>query len=246
VLQCCVFAIATSHGPLFAADPNQPVTTDTQTQHEAESESRPLRTTVADYSERREKENVARLLDILANHQSELLESQRPTRNIEDEMRREATLRDAAELAHIPYSPDKIRLNGAEGSTALARVSERLNDQKIPQSRRNITRICSVKTRQNGTLLSSGNHSLRPVGKNNYIAMINIQPGDTSIEIGVDRWDVKLPKDMGSNNFILTLYVPPKGKPEFHIFSVPDLLAQDKPYLPAWLPSDFKLTPPAG
>jgi len=213
---------------------------------EQDAETRPLRTTVPDYSMEQEEENVERLLSILAQQYAELEEDLSTLSDREELVTEKAVQQDAAALAHIPFSPDKVRLSGAEGSAALARVSQRLSNEKIPQSRHNIARICAIKTRQNGTLVSSVNRSLKPVGKNNYVAKVRLQPGDTSIQIGGDRWEVRLPKDINSMNYLITLYIPPSGKPEFHIFSIPDLLAQDSPYIPPWLPPEFALSPSAG
>ncbi len=213
---------------------------------EQDVESRPLRTTTPDYSVEREEENVARLLNILAQHYAEAEAAAKAMPSEEELALRKAARLDAASLALIPYSADKVRLSGAEGSTALARVSQRLSDSNIPESRHQIARICSIKTRLQGALISSETRSLQAVGKNNYIAKVRLQPGDTTIEVGGDRWDVQLPKDISSMNYLITLYIPPTGKPEFHIFSIPDLMAQDNPYIPDWLPTEFDLPPTAG
>jgi hypothetical protein len=47
-------------------------------------------------------------------------------------------------------------------------------------------------------------------------------------------------------HYLVTLYVPPSESPEFHVFSVNDLLAVDKPHIPVWLPSNIELKPTAG
>jgi len=215
-------------------------------QNSDDRESRPLRTHTRDYSVVREAENVARLLALIADHYTELQESMRTLPSAEELALRDAALRDAATLALIPFSVDKVRLNGSEGSTALAQMTQRLNDNNYPESRRDIALICSIKTRLYGALIASENRSLIPVGKNHYVAKIRLQPGDSTLRVGNARWEVRLPENINALDYLITFYNPPWGKSEFHIFSVQGLLAEDKPHIPAWLPAKIQLKPQAG
>ncbi len=221
------------------------VATAAETQPKTEMESRALDPDSA-LAASREEENVARLLTLLARHYSELQESLRIQASPEELAARNAAQSDAVALAHIPYSVDKVRLSGSEGSTALALITQRLNDSTIPKSRRNVARIFSIKTRLRGVLISSENRSLKPVGKHHYIAKVHLLPGSTSIQMGNRHWQIQLPEDISAADYLITLYSPPSGIPEFHIFSVSDLLAQENPYIPAWLPSELQLTAAAG
>jgi hypothetical protein len=214
-----------------------------------EMESRPLRTLDPDSSTAsiaREADSVARLLTLLTRHNSELQESAAAQANSEELAAQRAEQGDAYTLAHIPYSVDKIRLSGSEGSTALAQITQRLNDASIPESRRDVARIFSIRTRLSGSLISSENRSLKPVGKHHYVAKVRLNPGNTSVQVGTNHWEIQLPEDIGSAYYLVTLYTPPTGKPEFHIFPVADLLAQENPYIPAWLPTELQLTTAAG
>jgi hypothetical protein len=218
-------------------------------QPKTEMESRPLRTLDPDSSLAslaREEESVARLLTLLARHYSELQESLEAQANPEELAARRAARSDADTLANIPYSVDKVRLSGSEGSTALAVITQRLSDSSIPESRRDVAHIFSIKTRLYGSLISSENRSLKPVGKHHYVAKVRLQSGNTSIQVGTNRWEIQLPEDISSAYYLITLYTPPAGKPEFHIFAIADLLAQENPYVPAWLPSELQLTTAAG
>jgi hypothetical protein len=220
-----------------------------ETPPDAELESRPLRTLDPDSSIAsitREEESVGRLLTLLAQHYTELQESLDAEANSEELAALRAAQNDANRLAHIPYSVDKVRLSGSEGSTALAQITQRLNDSSIPQSRRDVARIFSIKTRLSGALVSSENRSLKPVGKYHYVAKVRLQPGNTSVQVGINHWEIQLPEDISSAYYLITLYTPPTGKPEFHIFPVADLLAQEDPYIPAWLPAELQLTTAAG
>ena len=134
-----------------------------------------------------------------------------------------------------------MRLNGDEGSTALSQISQRLSDSSIPESRRDIAPICGIRTQLFGKLIASERRSLRPVGKNHYIARIRIQPGDTTLRIKEHRWELQLPENMSASDFLVTLYSPPGSPPELHIFAVDDLLALEEPHIPAWLPEELNI-----
>jgi hypothetical protein len=209
-------------------------------------ETKPLRTTTKDYTLAEEAENVARLRALLAGYYAELKESALSLPSEQERLQREEARRDAERIAKIPFSPDKVRLNGFEGSTALAQITRRLADPDLPESRRDVAPICSIKTRLFGSLVGSENRSLQPVGKSHYIARIRLQPGDTTLYIQGDRWEVQLPRDVSAQEFLITLYRPPGGSPELHVFSVDELLAEDDPHIPAWLPDNLQLDPGAG
>ena len=209
-------------------------------------ETKPLRTTSREYTLAEEEENVERLRALLAGYYAELKESALTHPSQEEQLQREEARRDAERIAKIPFSPDKVRLNGFEGSTALAQITRRLADPDLPESRRDMAPICSIKTRLFGTLVGSENRSLQPVGKSHYIARIRLQPGDTTLYIQGDRWEVKLPRDVSAKEFLITLYRPPGGRPELHVFAVEELLAEDDPHIPAWLPDNLQLDNQAG
>jgi len=209
-------------------------------------ESKPLRTYDVDYTQAREAENVERLHGLLESYYAELQESARILPTPEEIAQREMAQRDADSLDRIPFSVDKVRLSGAEGSTALAAITQRLMDPTIPESRRDIAPICIIKTRLFDTLVGSENRSLRPVGKNHYIARVKLQPGDTTISILSNEWSLQLPQHASTRDFVITLYRPVDGEPELHVFAVDDLLAADNPHIPAWLPDELDLKIKAG
>ena len=209
-------------------------------------ESKPLRTPSVHNTLAQEAENVERLHSLLSGYYTELQESARTLPTAEEISRREASQRDADKLAKIPFSPDKVRLNGSEGSTALAQITQRLMDTSIPESRRDIAPICSIKTRLFGTLVGSESRSLRPVGKNHYVARIRLHPGETTLSILEDRWEVRLPQNASASDFLITLYRAPGSTPELHVFAIDDLLAEDEPHIPAWLPDELTLKTRAG
>jgi len=194
----------------------------------------------------RDSKDVARLLSLLSRHYAALEESKKTQPTDRELAQRLAAQRDAADLANIPFSADKVRLNGQEANTALARMTQRLSDKKIPESRRDIVLICAIETRLFGTLIASENRSLKPAGKNQYVARIRLQPGESTLRVGNDLWEVSLPQDINAADYLITLFAPPDRTPEFHIFSIADLLELDKPHIPAWLPTGINLNSSAG
>jgi hypothetical protein len=209
-------------------------------------ETRPIRLSARDFSARQEKENVARLYELLTNHYAELQEASRTLPTEEEIARRKSALEDARTLARIPFSADKVRLSGAEGSMALAQITRRLSDPGLPESRRDIEPICSIRTRLFGSLIASETRSLRPVGKHHYLARIRLQPGDTNLRIQGAQWDIQLPQDVSARDYLVTFYYPPGGRPELHLVAVDELLAEEQAHIPAWLPEELELTSGAG
>lgn len=209
-------------------------------------ESKPLRVEAQAYTLAAEEENVKRLHALLATYYAELQESARTLPSEEELARRNAARIEADQLSRIPFSADKVRLNGAEGSTALSQITRRLTDPNIPESRRDVAPICGIKTRLFGSLIASENRSLRPVGKNHFVARIRLQPGDTTLSIKSNRWQIQLPQHVSASDFLVTLYTPPGSPPELHLFAIADLLAEDNPHIPAWLPDEVQLASRAG
>lgn len=229
-----VAAVATAEPNRIASEPEAPAANT----HRDTTGDKPTRA--------QEAETVERLHNLLENYYVELEESDQILPTAEEIAQREAARHDAATLNEIPFSVDKIRLSGPEGSAALARISQRLVDPRIPESRRDVAPICTIKTRLLDTLIGVENRSLKPVGKNHYILRVRLQPGDTTISILSDQWEVQLPQDGNAQDFLITLYNPVGGTPELHVFAVDDLLATGKPHIPAWLPEELGLKTTTG
>jgi hypothetical protein len=191
-------------------------------------------------------EDVFRLLALLNQYHHDRLESLKRQPTAEELARREASRQDADSLAKIPFSADKVRLNGAEGITALARISQRLSNDDIPETRRDIAPICGLKTRLYGSLIASENRSLKPIGKGQYIARVRLQPGDTTLRVQSHRWELRLPQSIDSADYLITLFLPKSGEPELHVFAVDALWGEESPYIPAWLPDELNIKPMAG
>lgn len=202
-------------------------------------ESKPLRTPTPDYSEEAEAARVAQLHKLLRNYYVEEERSRQMDPTAEELEERKAAQQDADRLARIPFNANKVRLSGVEGSTALAKISQRLNNPDIPESRRDTAPLCSIKTHLFGTMIASERRSLAPVGKHHYVTRIELQPGDTTLRIQGYRWQVSLPEDIHTQAYLITLYKPPGLSPELHIFSIDELLAEEQAHVPAWLPEQL-------
>jgi hypothetical protein len=209
-------------------------------------ESKAIEVKSPEYSLEQEAEDVDQLFSLLGEYYTDLQESAQILPSDDEVSKRAASQEDAVRLARIPYSVHKVRLTGNEGSTALAQISQRLNNPNIPESRRDIAPICSIKTRAYGSLIFSESRSLRPVGKNHYLARIRLQPGDTTLRVRNDRWDVHLPQNINAGDYLITLYSPPGAELELHVFPVIELLATEDAHVPAWLPEELDLNRPAG
>ena len=210
------------------------------------SETKLTPPTARDYSLQQEARDVERLRRLLSEFYVDQQESLKVMPSAEELAQRKAADEDSRKLAMIPFNADKVRLTGSEGSTALSQITRRLSDRDIPESRREIAPICSIKTRLYGSLIGSETRSMKPVGKHNYVARIRLQPGDTTLHILQNRWEISLPNDASSAEYLFTLYAPPVGTPELHVFAVDELLAEDDPHIPAWLPEELGLRPGAG
>ena len=204
-------------------------------------ESKPLRTTVPDYSAEQEAKQVAKLHQLLQAYYTEAEEASNTQPTPTELAEREKASRELEATTRIPFNADKVRLSGAEGSTALSEITRRLNDPKIPESRRDSAPICSIKTHLFSTLIASDRLSLKPAGKHHYVAKVRLQPGDTTVRVQGHRWKIRLPDDINVSEYLITLYKPPGNAPEFHIFSVDELLAEDQAHIPPWLPDELQI-----
>ena len=230
----------------YQSEPTPTLAVAEQAQRAQAMESKPLHMQKTLYHEKQEADSVGRLHGLLDHYYSELEEAPNvfPTET-EVEDRKNAQI-EADALQRIPYSASKVRLTGAEASASLASISQRLMDNRIPESRRDISPIFAIRTHLFDTLIVSENKSLTPLGKNHYIARLRIQPGDTTLTIFSDEWTLRLPQHANARDFLITLHKPLGGEPELHVFAVDDLLDLENAHLPAWLPDELDIPKNAG
>jgi hypothetical protein len=133
------------------------------------------------------------------------------------------------------YSPQQVLLNGAQGVLALQTISQRLADASIPAQRRSSDIIFHAEVRRDGTLLSSKSHSLRPLGKSQYVGKISLAGGEVEITVREQQWSLLLPV-ADSADYIVTLSTLRDQQHEFHVIAVAELLGTNRSDFPAWLP----------
>ncbi|MEP6390556.1 MAG: hypothetical protein ABJ056_11595 [Halioglobus sp.] len=190
----------------------------------------------------REIDEVERLRQLLTAYYVEQQEALQVMPTQEELAQREAAANTASATDLIPFSVNKLHLNGAEGSAVLTQFTQRLSDPSIPESRRDMAPICTFKTRLFGSLIASEKRSLRPVGKHHYVARVRLQPGDTTLRIRDNSWQLRLRDDASAEDFLVTLYAPPGTQAELHVVSVQELIAIEDAHIPAWLPSEIALS----
>lgn len=211
----------------------------TLSQRNRAMESKPLRSMDMDYTQSPDAKNVERLHGLLEEYFAQVQHSANVLPTDDEVVLRERAQRDIEMLAKIPYSVDKVRLSGSEGNTALAHITRRLMNPAIPESRRDSAPICSIKTYLFDTLVANESRSLQPVGKNHYVAKVRLQPGESTLSILSERWDVSLQQLTVASDFLITLYRPPGRNAQLHIFAIEDLLALEDAHIPAWLPPEL-------
>ena len=200
-------------------------------------ETMPLRETVPDFTAEAEAEQASRLQDMLRSyHQAEADE--------DTPQAADAKPASAHEPELIPYNVNKVRLTGAEGSMALAKISRRLADPRIPQSRREYHPVCAIRTYVKGSLVAGESRSLRPVGKHHYLLKQVLQAGKTTITIAGHSWTVLLPDDQPTQDYLITLYKPPGMAPQFHVFPVAGLMAAGNLSIPDWVKDELGVAAP--
>ena len=209
-------------------------------------ESKPIRHHTTYYTAQEEERSVERLLVLLDRHNRDEQKSMEPEPDPALAALEAAVERDAKALSRIPFSADKVRLSGAEGNIALAQISERLANPDVPASRHDFALICNLQTRLDGQLTSTSTRSLQPVGKNHYLARITLPPGETSFTVRDHKWHVRLPRDIGNTEFLVTLYAPASIPPELHVIPLDEIVAQKTIAFPSWFPPELGLTPDAG
>ncbi|MEP5765433.1 MAG: hypothetical protein ABJ308_12610 [Halieaceae bacterium] len=144
----------------------------------------------------------------------------------------------AAEIA-----ASKVRLDGDESIVAIKKISERLADNSIPTQRRDVDIIYHIQVRRDGALVSSSSHSLKALGKSQYVGKVSLRGGDARVTVRKNSWKLELGQEAAAD-YLITLHLPNYGEPELHVIAVDELKATGWAELPPWLPY-FGSLPPA-
>ncbi len=133
------------------------------------------------------------------------------------------------------FSLSKIRLSGPESVAALENISRRLADNSMPIQRRELDIIFHVEVRRDGKLISSSSHSLKALGKSQYIGKVSLQGGSATFTVRKEDWSAKL-ITQDSSDYLITLSQLRGADSELHVIPVDELKATQWAELPPWLP----------
>lgn len=161
----------------------------------------------------------------------------------EKEARQRAS-QEATALSANTYDSGKVRLSGAEGNLVLAEFSRRLYDPELPDPRRDIPPVCSIRTWLFDNLIAGEQRSFQPVGKYHYLLKEQLQPGQTTVRVSGHSFLIDIPEESHSQAYLLTLYKPPGQQPQLHAFPVAELIAVSEAHIPPWLPDELELRRP--
>jgi len=142
------------------------------------------------------------------------------------------------------HAGQRTLLSGADGSLVLAEFNRRLSDPALPESGRDVAPICSIRTYLYGNLIAGEQRSFQPVGKYQYLLKQHLQPGVTTVKLPGHSWELHVPEDSQSQEYLLTLYQPPGEEPRLHAFPLAELRATRDAHIPPWLADDLDLHAP--
>ena len=133
------------------------------------------------------------------------------------------------------YPADKVRLSGPEGVSAIQDITARLEKEIMAGQRREVDIIFHIEVRREGELMSSSSHSLKSLGKSQFVTKVSLRGGTARVTVRKDTWTVELSGDDASD-YLITLNKPRSGTPELHFIPVEELKATHWTELPPWLP----------
>ena len=137
-------------------------------------------------------------------------------------------------IAQPALDPDKIRLTGEEGLLAVELISERL--ARGPQStRRENDLTFNVQLRRDDRLISSSSHSLKSLGKHQYVGKVTLEGGEATITVRRTDWFVEL-EQPEAIDYLVVLNMPEYGDSSLHIIPIDELKSASAGTLPPWLP----------
>jgi hypothetical protein len=136
---------------------------------------------------------------------------------------------DAAHLSN------KVRLSGQEGADVIKSIDQYLSSNSLSSQRREPDIIFHIEVRRDGELASSSSHSLKSLGKSQYVAKVALQGGDAKVSVRKDSWVAELPS-VAEKFYLITLSLSRSAEPELHVISVDELKSTHPTDLPVWLP----------
>lgn len=134
------------------------------------------------------------------------------------------------------YDANQVLLSGAESISAINDITSRLeSDSVVTSQRREIDVIYHVEVRAKGALVSSKSHSLKALGRSQYVSKVSLGAGQAIITVKTNKWTALLPEDE-QGDYLVILFTPFDQPPELHLLPVQSLRDTGWKELPAWLP----------
>ncbi len=180
---------------------------------------------------------VQRLRSLIAAYYADLQRSERDTTTPDELAARKAALAQSLALAKVQVDPQQLLLSGIEGNALLRRMNDYLSSDDALEFRRQTAPICSIRTRQLGSLVASENRSLQPVGRHLYVGEATIASGHTTLRVFNTEWQLETSTGGLPQHYLVTLKVLPETAPEMHLVRIDDLQHAPNAYIPDWLPS---------
>ena len=133
------------------------------------------------------------------------------------------------------YPTDKVRLSGPEGVSAIQHIDRILGEERLLAHRREPDIIFHIEIRRDGKLVSSSSHSLKSLGRSQYVSKVSLKGGTATVSVRRDSWATDLTVEQ-DNFYLITLNLPRDAAAELHIIPVDELKATYWRDLPSWLP----------
>jgi len=179
-----------------------------------------------------EAAEVARLKFLLASYHAAEARAEAQATAISDDIASASAQRGNGDSS---YPLDKVYLNGNEGAEAILDMDRRLVDDAIGGQYRELDIIFHIEVRDEGKLISSSSHSLKSLGKSQYISKVSLRGGSATISVRKDSWVANL--TIGdTSDYLITLNLPRSEAPELHVISVEELKATQLTEVPPWVP----------
>ena len=136
-----------------------------------------------------------------------------------------------------------MRLTGPEGIAAIKQIGERLSDSAYATSRRELDIIYHIEVRRDLSLVSSGSHSLKSLGKSQFVGKVSLAGGTVTVTVRRDSWMIDL-DGQDASDYLVFLNLSGAGDPELHVIPVQELKETRSTELPPWLPYIGTIPPP--
>ena len=142
---------------------------------------------------------------------------------------------DPGALPNVDIGSSGVMLSGSEGVAAINLISERLSGPQSASQLRDVDIVFNIETRRDGALVGSSNHTLRALGKGQYVGKVVLQGGEIRVVVRTDEWRA-IVAPAASGEYLVTLHASGNAPTQLHLIPVEELLATRWSNMPSWLP----------